>query len=336
MSILITGAAGFIGSALAEELIRSGEQIVCIDSFTDYYSQDLKNARVDRLKKEFGIPTLNLDLNNVGELELLFKSHKINSVINLAAQAGVRLNGRQRLRYIHSNLNGFGNVLLMSQYFGVQEFLYASSSSVYGNSNQIPFLESEENIQPISLYGATKFSNELLANSVVDASSMKIRGLRIFTVYGAYGRPDMAYFRMINSVLNDKIFSLNGDGEIKRDFTYIADLTAVIRKLLNNLRTQPQGFIDIVNTGGGEPKSINDLKKEIERYYGTKMKIRNDISDSFDVKITSSSSKYLHSLIGKQKFTPLDKGIVKVCNWASKEGIKEKLNDWVESSYLTN
>lgn len=230
MKILLTGAAGFVGFHTAMEFSRLGHEVICLDNFNSYYSVDLKNYRTELLSKN-GLTVHNLDLNNRERLKDFIVAHEPQAIIHLAAQAGVRLKPTDFYRYTESNLLGFCNILELAGTNGVENFLYASSSSVYGNSPHTPYREDDKEIQPISDYGATKLANELLAKSFSLSTVMRTRGMRFFTAYGPIGRPDMAYFKLITAALTGRPFYLNGDGQLKRDFTYISDIVNSIYQL---------------------------------------------------------------------------------------------------------
>jgi UDP-glucuronate 4-epimerase len=226
MKILVTGAAGFIGCNLSKRLVKNGHDVLAIDNYSNYYSIELKEARVKNLLNPVGLQVRNIDICDENELSKLYKENNFEVVINLAAQAGVRLSLTEYDKYTQSNLNGFGNILRMNLIHEVPNFLYASSSSVYGDLASIPYAESEQNLSPNSFYGATKLANEILAKGSTRNNKVKSRGLRLFTAYGPWGRPDMAYLRIINSALQEKEFSLvsqspiriSGDSKIEYEF----------------------------------------------------------------------------------------------------------------------
>ena len=223
MQYLITGAAGFIGSHLCHKLSKEGNKIIAIDNYSDYYDVGLKNYRVKDLLEPLNIDAINLDITDDIKFDDLVSKSKPDVVINLAAQAGVRLPLNETDKYVNNNLIGFSNVLRSTVKNKVPFFLYASSSSVYGDKAAIPYIESEQNLHPTSFYGATKLANELLTPTLIQNSSTAARGLRFFTVYGPWGRPDMAYFRMIANVISGAEFNFFGDGSVERDFTFIDD-----------------------------------------------------------------------------------------------------------------
>ena len=332
MAILVTGGAGFIGSKIIERLSMSGKRVVAIDDFNDYYSIDLKRARARNLLRDFGVRVLDMDIADFEKLRDIIKSTRPHSVIHLAAQAGVRLPVSQTHRYVHSNLQGFSNVLIESIRQDVPNILYASSSSVYGNSKNLPYSESDLSLHPLSFYGATKLSNELLAASLVRNSNSRIRGLRFFTVYGSWGRPDMAYFRLVDSALNGTSFTLFGDGEVRRDFTFIDDVTDSVEKLLFQLELESIGFHDVVNVGGGNPASMNEMIRLIASYSISNLNIVKIEQHMNDVQNTESDPSYLESLIGSIPKTKLQDGLPSVIEWAREGGVRENLTKWISST----
>ena len=225
MRVLVTGAAGFIGSAVSSSLHRAGYEVLGVDSFSDYYSVDLKKARVTHFLEKSGIIFKHIDISNYDEINKVVEEFKPESIINLAAQAGVRLKMNDFGKYIESNVTGYTNIARASLNNGVKNFMYASSSSVYGNTASLPYSESEESLHPTSYYGSTKRFNELVTPIMFNNSDVRVRGLRFFTVYGPWGRPDMAYFRMIANLYAGTPFQLFGNGEIERDFTFIDDVS---------------------------------------------------------------------------------------------------------------
>ena len=332
LTVLVTGAAGFIGSHLIANLSRSGENVIGVDSFNDYYSVDLKRNRAQNLLSTFDVPVLEFDLSNQDQVAKLMKDVKPSSVVHLAAQAGVRLPISQTNRYVQSNLQGFSNILIECIKEQIPKFLYASSSSVYGSSRNLPYSESDMSLRPLSFYGATKLSNELLAASLARNSNTKVRGLRFFTVYGEWGRPDMAYFRLMNSALNGAEFTLFGDGAVKRDFTYIDDVTNTVTKLFEQLDKENLGFHDVVNIGGGNPISMNEMISLISSYSDVALRIKRIGQHLNDVQNTEADPKYLQSLIGFIPTINVDEGITKVFDWAKKPNVRNKLEQWISGS----
>ena len=329
MRILVTGAAGFIGSALCEQLVLSKHEVTAVDNFSDYYDVSLKRLRVKELLSPLSLEVLNLDICDQSKVEKIIASSNPEVVIHLAAQAGVRLGISESHKYVESNLVGFSNVLISTIENKVPKFLYASSSSVYGDQALVPYTESEKSLNPSSFYGATKLANELLVSTVIRNSCTKARGLRFFSVYGPWGRPDMAYFRIISSALTGSDFKLFGDGSIERDFTYIHDVVNLIPKLFEELNNHAFGFADVVNLGGGRPVSINKLVEAVERVTNIKITPSWAQSHTGDMKRTMSNPAYLEKLTSTSSFTNLTEGIKETISWANQSAIKSKLEKWI-------
>jgi UDP-glucuronate 4-epimerase len=331
MKILVTGAAGFIGSALSQKLAIIGHNVVAIDNFSTYYDVSLKKARVNELLKPLKIDVIDLDISDDKKVNSLITESKLDVVMNLAAQAGVRLPIQDTDKYVESNLIGFSNILRSTVAIKVPYFLYASSSSVYGNKAAIPYTESEQNLHPASFYGATKLANELLTPTLVQNSATVARGLRFFTVYGPWGRPDMAYFRMIANIVSGSEFNFFGDGSVERDFTYIEDAVNSVVSLIDELRTRKSGYSDVVNLGGGRPLSMNYLLQTVGQISKKEVKFNRQNSNANDAIKTMSDSKYIQSLIGSKPSIKLEEGIEKTIRWAMREDIAPNLNNWVNS-----
>jgi UDP-glucuronate 4-epimerase len=317
MKILVTGAAGFVGSNTSAMLANMGHEVIGLDSITDYYSTELKLNRVKNLLSENNINFQNLDLVNESDFSELIQRFKPEAVIHLAAQPGVRLGVSQYGKYISSNLVAFANTLKIVLEFEIPNFLYASSSSVYGDDSQVPYQEGERNLKPRSFYGATKLANEVLAKSI-SSNKTKIRGLRFFTVYGPWGRPDMAYFKIADALKNGEEFELFGDGTVLRDFTFIDDTSLSIVRLLENLKTQPPGTNDVINVGGGKPHSMLELIAEMEALSSTKLKVKTSEPAAGDVKLTIADTGLQNNLLGFAPSTSLHDGLEKFMRWHSR------------------
>ena len=331
MKYLITGSAGFIGSALTRKIISMGADVVSVDNLNNYYSPKLKNRRLN----EFGIRKnsrfIEMDLCNRNQIHDLIKEYKPNQVIHLAAQAGVRFPVTQNHKYLTNNIIGFENVISAVLENEIESFIYASSSSVYGNTANLPYAEEEQNLKPESFYGYTKLTNEQMIKYYFKKSNTKVRGLRFFTVYGPWGRPDMAYLRLCSKLIRDTQFSLFGDGTIKRDFTYIDDVIVSVVKLSKELISRNSQFQDIVNIGGGNPISINEMIKIASNLCGRKIEITKEAGNVLDVKETLASTRYLESLINFVPQTTISDGMNKVLNWIEESTTNEELQDWVAS-----
>jgi len=333
MRFLVTGGAGFIGSHLSAKLSETTDsEVLALDSLSDYYSVNLKEHRVNRFLDSRGMNFRKVDLASQSEVEVIIKDFRPDYVYHLGAQAGIRLPVEKHHIYTRSNLVGFSNILNAAIKFEVPNFLYASSSSVYGDYARIPLSEKELNLRPTSFYGATKLSNELMASSLANKFPIRMRGLRFFTVYGPWGRPDMAYFRVIESLINGRTFKLFGDGTIKRDFTFIDDVVRSCTLLGSELSLRTGGYHDIVNVGGGNPQSMQEMIQELEALTNQNLKIESRPSNVSDVKVTHSDTTLLEDLIGKHPFSRIDEGLEKFLFWAKHEASSEQLSEWVDST----
>jgi len=249
-----------------------------------------------------------------------------------AAQAGVRLSLAESDSYIKTNVQGFQNVIRSSVNNGVKGILYASSSSIYGDLTPTPYKENSISLRPKSIYGTTKLVNELFAEIQAKSSALRFRGLRYFTVYGPWGRPDMAYFRIAAASLNQGNFDLFGDGTIKRDFTYIDDVVDSTINLLKDLSFRDEGFNDVVNIGGGRPLEMNYLIKLISHRGEGPLNIIRADENKLDSQITMADNSYLKSILGTLNFTNLELGVENLMNWAKEESIKSNLSNWIHST----
>lgn len=256
-TVLITGVAGFIGSHLTHKLLDRGDiSVVGVDNINSYYDTKLKNDRISRLKKRNPFSFYKLDISNQTSVSELFSKYKFDYVINLAAQAGVRYSKENPKSYIDSNVIGFYNIISESAKSGVSKLLYASSSSVYGSNTSIPFKESDTVDTPMSLYAATKISNEALASSYYYSYGLKTIGMRFFNVYGSWGRPDMAYYKWADTLVAGNVVELRENGEMWRDMTYIDDVIESIDRLVllsNDSLFRPEVF----NIGNRSPVKIS-------------------------------------------------------------------------------
>lgn len=328
---LITGAAGFIGSALSKSIKIDGGTVLAIDSISDYYAVDLKERRIQNFIIKQEIEFVKADVANFSQINSIVSEFKPDTIIHLAAQAGVRIPIERTSDYVNSNLLGHSNLLTSAVLNNIPNFLYASSSSVYGEQSSIPYNEKELNLVPSSFYGATKRSNEITTPTLVSNSNTKARGLRFFTVYGPWGRPDMAYFRMIANALVGSKFNFNGDGNIERDFTYIGDAIHSVKLLSKELAERQNGFSDIVNVGGGNPLSMNQLMRTIQNITGKKIVFDRKPNNPGDISKTMADASYIESLIKFSPNTSLNDGIERSVEWADLEVNKRQLEMWVKS-----
>ena len=324
---LITGAAGFIGFFLAERLLEKGCRVIGIDNINDYYDINLKYNRLENLKLFRNFSFVKGDLADKDMILEIFKKHKPDVVVNLAAQAGVRYSIENPDAYIKSNIMGFYNILEACRYHPVEHLVYASSSSVYGANKKVPFEETDFVDHPVSLYAATKKSNELMAHTYSHLYQIPASGLRFFTVYGQLGRPDMAYFGFTDKYFKGepiRIFN-NGDFEndLYRDFTYIDDVVEGIMKLLDKppIKTEKAAAHRIFNIGNNNPiklmEFISVLEMALSNALGRKVefeKIFESIKPG-DVPATYASTELLYQEVGFKPKTPIEEGLQKFADW---------------------
>ena len=318
MSILITGSAGFIGFHLCKKLIQNKNKVISLDNLNNYYSVKLKRDRLKELTKIKDSKKLHkfykVDIKNKNELEFIFKNNKISKVIHLAAQAGVRHSITNPEDYTLNNLVGFANLLEISKKYKVKKFIYASTSSVYGDSNTMPLSEKKEVNKPIQFYAATKRANEIMAHSYSELYKMNCIGLRFFTVYGPWGRPDMALFKFAHNILNNLPIQVFNRGNHKRDFTYVDDIVHGIISLLNAKKIKDQDHI-IYNIGNGKPRELRDFIKIIEKYLGLKSKKKFMNLQKGDVKETFADLTLIKSHTNYQPKTDIEVGIKNFIDW---------------------
>ena len=280
MRILVTGAAGFIGFHLVSELLSQDYKVIGIDNLNNYYDPSLKEARLKKIKSHPQFSNFNFQIGDISDsqfVENLFSSNDFDIVINLAAQAGVRYSLENPYSYVNSNLVGFVNILEGCRHSNVKHFVYASSSSVYGMNINQPFSTNDRVDYPISLYAATKKSNELIAHTYSHLFKIPTTGLRFFTVYGPYGRPDMAYYKFTKCIFEDKKIDVYNNGNMERDFTYIEDICDGIIKTMKNIpKEEPNKYSSasppykIYNIGNNKPVSLKKFIEVIEKEIGKK------------------------------------------------------------------
>lgn len=325
MRILVTGAAGFIGFHLCRELLVKGHSVVGLDNINSYYSTALKFGRLaelgigeDAVVEGAGVRSskfpqftfVKCSLEDNGALEKVFSEGCFNKVCNLAAQAGVRYSFENPYAYIQSNIVGFANVIALSHKYGVKHFVYASSSSVYGNSNKIPFEESDRVDSPESIYAATKKSNELIANVYSSQMGLPTTGLRFFTVYGPWGRPDMAPFLFLRSILEGEKIKVFNNGNLSRDFSYIDDIVTGVVRILEG---EPAGLV--YNIGNSSPVGLMEFISTIEKVAGKEAIKEFAPMQQGDVFTTYASTEAIERDFGFKPNTPLIYGIDQFYNW---------------------
>lgn len=331
MRYLVTGAAGFIGSHMLKSFTEQGHTVLGLDNFNSYYSPSLKRARVSTFLEPLGVTVKDVSLEDQANVNTLIRKYGPDKVFHFAAQPGVRLPLMEYPDYVNRNLVAFSNLIQACVSNETPDFIYASSSSVYGNLSGVSSSELNDQAQPISFYGATKLAGEILAKTIVRNTSTRARGLRLFTVYGPWGRPDMAYFRLIASTFSNYRFQMYGDGAIKRDFTNIKDVIALTSLLAAELSTHESGFHDVVNIGGGNSVSMINMIQVLESLLGKTLDLEKYRQDPNDVNYTNADATYLSSLVGQVPSIDLRSGLEEVLKWAS--GIKklDLLRVWAES-----
>ncbi|WP_430809609.1 MULTISPECIES: SDR family NAD(P)-dependent oxidoreductase [unclassified Carboxylicivirga] len=318
MKILITGAAGFIGFHLCKQLCKSGFNIVGIDSINSYYSTALKEDRLKQLEEYTNFRFLRIDICDKKSLDDLFEKEQFETVINLAAQAGVRHSIEQPYAYIDSNLIGFINILEACRHFPVKHLLYASSSSVYGNSNQTPFTTSAACNEPVSLYAATKKSNEMMAHSYAHLYKVPITGLRFFTVYGPWGRPDMAYFSFTRKIMLGETIQIYNEGQMERDFTYVDDISTAIEKLIDlpfNKTEERDKPYRLFNIGNNKPVELMQFITTLEKHLGKTARKEFMPMQKGDVYRTYADISALEQRINFRPVTGIEEGLKRFTDW---------------------
>jgi len=328
---LITGTAGFIGFHLATVLLENGNEVVGLDSINDYYDVNLKYSRLKQsgiAREEIrhneltqssiypGYRFIRMNLEDKEGLVELFASEHFDYMINLAAQAGVRYSIDNPDVYIQSNIIGFFNVLEVCRHYPVKHLLFASSSSVYGNNTKVPFSETDNVDHPISLYAATKKSNELLAHAYSHLYHIPVTGLRFFTVYGPWGRPDMAMFKFTKAILEGKPIQVFNEGNLYRDFTYVDDIVTGIVKFISQFKPKPDDVnYSILNIGNNSPVKLLDFIEEIEKCLGMEAIKQMSPMQAGDVLTTFADISKIQGLCDFEPQTNIGDGIQKFCDW---------------------
>ncbi len=338
MVVLVSGAAGFIGYHLCRALINNKREVIGFDNINDYYDQNLKRDRIKNLNKLASELSGNFnffkcDLSNKKDLKKIFENKTFSSdnfkvVVHLAAQAGVRYSIDNPSAYIESNLVGFNNIIEEAKRNKISHFLYASSSSVYGGNKSTPFKETDNVDHPVSLYAATKKSNELIAHTYSHLFNLPTTGLRFFTVYGPWGRPDMALFKFTQLILENKPIRVFNYGKLTRDFTYIDDVIESIMRLIIKPPKYYKSFdfenlnpsnswapYKIFNVGNSNPTNLMNYIKAIEKHLGMKPEIIFEDMQPGDVEITYADTKLLEEWVDFRPSTSIDEGIKKFIDW---------------------
>jgi UDP-glucuronate 4-epimerase len=326
--IIVTGSVGFIGASLCIKLLERGDNIIGVDNHSDYYDPKIKKARLKKLKKYQNYQHYKIDICDKKNLEDIFKTHRPQKVVNLAAQAGVRYSLENPIAYINSNIVGFANILENCRHHKIEHLVYASSSSVYGANTKMPFSEHESINHPLSLYAASKKSNELMAHTYSHLYNFPTTGLRFFTVYGPWGRPDMALFKVTKNILEDRPIEVFNNGKHTRDFTYIDDIVQGVTKTIDNPATsnidwnsnQPDPATSkapwrIYNIGNSNSVQLMDYIDALEKALGKKAKINFLPLQPGDVLDTYANVDDLKEKFNYKPTTSVIEGIAKFVKW---------------------
>ena len=328
MKTLVTGSAGFIGSMLSLKLLDRGDEVVGIDNHNDYYDPKIKEARLEKLKKYPNYKHFKIDLSDQKNLEDVFKVYKPQKVVNLAAQAGVRYSMENPLAYINSNIVGFAHILENCRHHKISHLVYASTSSVYGANTKMPFSEQDSANHPLSLYAASKKSNELMAHAYSHLYQLPTTGLRFFTVYGPWGRPDMALFKFTRAILEEKPIDVFNYGNHTRDFTYIDDIVDGVIKTLESPATVNNDWISdmpdpasskapwrIYNIGNNKPVKLMSYIEALEKGLGKKAKINFLPLQPGDVPDTYANVNILKEKFNFKPSTSVIDGVSNFIKW---------------------
>jgi len=336
MAVLVTGAAGFIGSHVSHVLLDRGEEVVGLDDLNDYYDPTLKEARLARLAPKRGFSFVKMDVADRAGMESLFAQHRFDRVVHLAAQAGVRYSLTNPHAYVHANIVGFQNILegcraVQEKHGGCRHLVYASSSSVYGGNAKLPFSVNDSVDHPLSLYAASKKANELFAHTYSNLFALPTTGLRFFTVYGPWGRPDMALFLFTKNILEGKPIEVFNHGRHRRDFTYIDDIVEGVVRVLDR-PAQPSPTFDaarpdpgtsnapwrVYNIGNSRPVELLDYIGAIERATGRKAEMILKPLQPGDVPDTMADVEALERDTGYRPSTTVETGVARFIEWYRK------------------
>lgn len=328
MNFLVTGAAGFIGFHVSQRLLAAGHQVVGIDNLNDYYDVNLKHARLDLIKADPGFTFIEMDLADRDAMASLFDQQKFQRVIHLGAQAGVRYSIENPHAYADSNLTGHLNILEGCRHHKIEHLLYASSSSVYGLNRKMPFSTEDSVDHPVSLYAATKKANELMSHTYSHLYQLPTTGLRFFTVYGPWGRPDMALFKFTRAMIAGEAIDVYNQGQMKRDFTYIDDIAEAIVRLQNVIPQQDDNWTvetgspatssapyRVYNIGNSQPVTLMNYIEAIEKALGITAKKNLMPMQPGDVLETSADTEALFKAIGFKPQTGVEEGVKNFVDW---------------------
>ena len=321
MTVLVTGTAGFIGYFLSKDLLDRGMNVVGVDNMNDYYDVSLKEERLANLKSYDNFLFIKLDIKDYEDLEKVFIEYKPDIVVNLAAQAGVRYSIENPTAYIQSNIVGFFNILECVRNYPVKHLIYASSSSVYGGNKKVPFSTEDKVDKPVSLYAATKKTDELMAYSYCKLYGIKATGLRFFTVYGPMGRPDMAYFSFSKKIIKDEPIKIFNNGDMYRDFTYVDDIVEALTKMLNNppVADADGVYYKVYNIGNNKPEKLMYFVETLEECLGMVAKKEYLPMQPGDVYQTYADVTDLMEDFDFKPDTSIKDGLMKFTEWFKKK-----------------
>lgn len=321
MNILLTGAAGFIGSHVADKLLQKGAAVLAVDNFSPYYNPQFKENNVAPNLSNPNYQLFKTDITNFDELRTIFQKNRIDLIIHLAAQTGVRISIQKPLLAQKVNIESTYNIFELAREFKVRDVIFASSSSVYGNQQKIPFSETDNVDNPISPYAATKKACELIAYTYHHLYQMNCVGLRFFTAYGERGRPDMSPYIFMNAILHDQPIPRFGDGTMQRDFTYIDDIVDGVWRCVELCKTSlpvsatSKPFFEIINLGNAHPVSLNEYIATFEKVTGKNARIEERPRPAGDVDKTFADTSKARRLLGWQPTTTLEQGLTKFYHW---------------------
>ncbi len=317
MKILVTGCAGFIGMHVSRYLLDQGHEVIGIDNLNDYYAPQLKIDRLKQIESFSRFEFAKMDIVDQQEIDQLFSKHVFNRVVHLAAQAGVRYSIQNPKAYIDANITGFFNMLEACRHHGTEHFVYASSSSVYGQNTKLPYSETDPVDHPVSLYAATKKSNELMAHTYSHLYGFPSTGLRFFTVYGPWGRPDMSPFIFIKAILEKRPIQLFNFGDMSRDFTYIDDIVRGVVEVLAKPASKEKDHTlhRVLNIGNNQPVQLTDYVKTMEKVAGVPAIIELAPLQPGDVLSTYADTQLIEAVTNFKPSTPLEVGLGHFVSW---------------------